>query len=125
MKRKLRIYTAVVASGIAIIGTVLATSGKNFSLFPNNAAFADNSYTIKLTDSKNDYQGSGSQTMLTETGGKVSFSFTNCDVVSGHFAKIRNGGVIGNDEQITSIQSFTPVFNAASGASLQFRASFD
>ena len=125
MKRKLRIYTAVVASGIAIIGTVLATSGKHFSLFPNNTVFADNSYTIKLTDSKNDYQGSGSQTVLTETGGKVSFSFTNCDAISGHFAKIRSGGVIGNDEQITSVSSFTPVFSAASGASLQFRASFD
>ena len=127
MKNKSKILTSIAILGSAIFAMVLTTGSGVFEalgLFGKNRT-TTNSYGIELSNSKNDYTGNGSQSVATDLGNPVTFSFSGCTTASDAFANVSDGGYFGNSIQVTSIESIYAVFSSADNATFEFRASFD
>ncbi len=128
MKNRNKLFTSIAILGSAIFAMVLTAGTGVFEalgLFNSSRATNNGTYAINFTNKKNAYLGEGTQVVLTENGGAVNFSFSNCAKLTGGFATINNGGTISNNEQITSINKVNAVYTASTGASLKFKASLD
>lgn len=121
MKTKSKIFSSIALFGSSLFALILVSPGVSGHLF---SAKANQEYLIELSNTKNDYQGSGSQKVKTELDNEVSFSFENCASSTNDFIKINDGGYFYNNEQITSIESILPEFSTDSGAKLKFRAAY-
>lgn len=121
MKTKSKIFSSIALFGSSLFALILVSPGVSGHLF---SAKANQEYLIELSNTKNDYAGSGTQKMKTELENEVNFSFVSCEASSNDFVKINENGYLYNSEQITSIESILPEFSTDSGARLMFRASY-
>lgn len=141
MKNRNKIFTSIAVLGSAIFAMVLtAGSGifETFGLFGKNKNLSPNEIIL---DSFNHYLTSdgSSKTIYTSVGNNpIVFNYSGCSQTSDGHTNMAANATIGNhwmendkdagilwNNKLTSVESITPVFTASTGASLQFRASYD
>ena len=142
MKNKNKIFTSLAVLGSAIFAMVLTASTGVFEalgLFNSTRTTSSNATNLILNED-NAYS-SGSSQIINTTFGKnpIVFDYSSgCSSFSGAHVNLADGATVGNyykannsssginwNNKLTSIESIKPVFSASSGASLQFRASYD
>ncbi|MCQ2801083.1 MAG: Ig-like domain-containing protein [Bacilli bacterium] len=142
MKNRNKLFTSIAILGSAIFGMVLTAGTGVFEalgLFNNTRTTSSNATNLIL-NKDNAYSSGSSQTINTTFGkNPIVFDYSSgCSSFSNAHVNMADGATVGNywktndknsginwNNKLTSIESIKPVFNAESGASLQFRASYD
>lgn len=141
MKNKNKIFTSLAVLGSAIFAMVLtAGTGVFEALGLFNSTRTTSSNATNLVLNKDNAYSSGLSQIINTTFGKnpIVFDYNDCSVQTNAHVYMADGATVGNywktndknsginwNNKLTSIESIKPVFNAESGASLQFRASYD
>lgn len=141
MKNKNKIFTSIAVLGTTLFALLLASVGIGDKFYSQKTSADYTLYHIVL-DKNNKLDSieiSGSiatKPVTTSTGvdeNAIIFTYNNCQSASGAHAYMPNGSIISNEKdnslafknQITGIDSITPVFTAEENATLQFSASYD
>lgn len=125
MTKRQKVYLSIIGAGVTLFSVVIANQKlPAFSLFAHKN-LANANYDITMSNTKNDYTGSGKQIIYTANRNPVSFSFSGCSTSSSNFAVINANGGFSNDEQITSVQSITATFTVTNNGTFDYRASYD
>lgn len=141
MKNRNKLFTSIALFGTTLFAVTLASVGISDKLYLKKTSADYTLYHVVL-DKNNKLDSSeisgsiATKPVTTSTGvdeNAIVFTYNNCQSVSGAHAYMPNGSIISNEKdnslafknQITGIDSITPVFTAEENATLQFSASYD
>ena len=141
MKNRNKLFTSIAILGSAIFGMVLTAGTGVFEALGIFSRTTTGAKPINVVlDESNAYSSGTSQTINTTFGeNPIVFDYSGCssaqakthvympeNATVGNYYKANNKSLdINWNNKLTSIESIKAVFNADSGASLQFRASYD
>ena len=141
MKNRNKIFTSLAVLGSAIFAMVLTASTGIFEalgLFNSTRTTSSNATNLIL-NKDNAYSSGTSQTINTTFGkNPIVFDYSGCSAQTNAHVRMAENATVGNyyktnnsssginwNNKLTSIESIKPVFSADTGASLQFRASYN